>query len=198
MSVNVLVIPEDFRKDQYVLKPIVEKLFESMGVSARVIVCKDPLLGGVGEALKWERLEEILVRYRGMIKVFLLLLDRDCDQNRVNKLAGLEEKARKFLATPTKVLLAQDAWQEVEVWVLAGLLELPKRWTWKDIRAECDPKEKYFDKVVADRGLQDAPYQGRGRLANEAARNYARIRALCDEDVGRLEQRIREALEESR
>jgi len=46
--------------------------------------------------------------------------------------------------------------------------------------------------------VQDAPYQGRDRLANEAARNYARIRALCDEDVGRLEQRIGEALEESR
>ncbi len=51
---NVLVIPEDFRKDQYVLKPIIQKMMQAIGLSARVEVCRDPLLGGVGEALKWE------------------------------------------------------------------------------------------------------------------------------------------------
>lgn len=31
---NVLVIPEDFRKDQYVLKPIVAAMLGSIGVNA--------------------------------------------------------------------------------------------------------------------------------------------------------------------
>jgi hypothetical protein len=33
---NVLVIPEDFRKDQYVLKPILRKMMQSLGSKARV------------------------------------------------------------------------------------------------------------------------------------------------------------------
>lgn len=73
MAINVLVIPEDFRKDQFVLKPIVEQMMRSVGVTARVTVCKDPLLGGVEQALKWERLEEILFRYKGTTRVFLLV-----------------------------------------------------------------------------------------------------------------------------
>nr|MCU0671308.1 hypothetical protein [Myxococcota bacterium] len=82
MAVNVLVIPEDFRRDQYVLKPLAEAMFARQGVKARVQVCRDPLLGGVGEAMKRERLAEILERYRGMTRVFLLIVDRDCDKNR--------------------------------------------------------------------------------------------------------------------
>lgn len=55
---NVLLIPEDFRKDQYILKPLFIRLFGIIGRRARVRVCQDPLLGGVGEALKSERLKE--------------------------------------------------------------------------------------------------------------------------------------------
>jgi len=58
---NVLVIPEDFRKDQYMLKPIVMAMMKEVGKpKARVRVCQDPLLGGISEALKWERIEEIM------------------------------------------------------------------------------------------------------------------------------------------
>lgn len=57
---NVLVIPEDFRKDQYILQPIVQAMFAEIGrPRARVVVCKDPLLQGVSEAMKKERLSEI-------------------------------------------------------------------------------------------------------------------------------------------
>ena len=48
---RVLVIPEDFRKDQYLLKPLFGRLFATMGGrNVRVRVCQDPLLGGVDEA----------------------------------------------------------------------------------------------------------------------------------------------------
>ena len=58
--VKVLIIPEDFRNDQYILKPLFSRLFRSLGRGpVRVRVCQD-LLGGVGEALKAERLAEIV------------------------------------------------------------------------------------------------------------------------------------------
>lgn len=50
---NVLVIPEDFRKDQYIVAPIVRRMFEVLAKpNANVRVCLDPLLGGIGEATK--------------------------------------------------------------------------------------------------------------------------------------------------
>lgn len=49
---NVLVIPEDFRKDQYMLKPIVEAMMKEVGQKAKVAVCQNPLLGGIDQALK--------------------------------------------------------------------------------------------------------------------------------------------------
>ena len=80
---NVLVIPEDFRKDQYILKPLFRRLFQDLGrPSARVAVCQDPLLGGIGEALKSERLVEIVERYDGMTDLFILCVDRDGEMHR--------------------------------------------------------------------------------------------------------------------
>jgi hypothetical protein len=54
---NVLIIPEDFRKDQYVVKPIIQRMFVAVGKpNAKVRVCLDPLMGGVREATRWARI----------------------------------------------------------------------------------------------------------------------------------------------
>lgn len=188
---NVLVIPEDFRKDQYILKPIVERLVAPIASRARVRVCQDPLLGGVAEALRWERIEEIVDRYRGMVQLFLLVVDRDGNQHRRDALDNLEQHAQGTLGGTDRVFLAENAWQEVEVWVLAGQKDLPSDWRWADIRAEPNPKERFFDPYVAMRGLTNAPYAGRSVLAAEAAGRYPRIRQLCPEDIGSLEQRVK-------
>ena len=75
---NVLIIPEDFRNDQFILKPLFEQLLCSMGKqNARVRVCQDPLLGGIGEAMKSERIAEIVERYDGITDIFVLCVDRD-------------------------------------------------------------------------------------------------------------------------
>lgn len=74
---NVLVIPEDFRKDQYMLKPIVAAMLDWIGVAARVEICQDPLLGGVTEALKRERIKDIIEQYSWKVQLFLLCVDRD-------------------------------------------------------------------------------------------------------------------------
>jgi hypothetical protein len=140
---KVLVIPEDFRKDQYMLLPIIKEMLSRVGKPhANVQVCKDPLLGGVEQAMNWEKLREILDRYRGMVDLFLLCVDRDGQQGRRTALDNLEAKAASVLPSRRK-FIAENAWQEIEVWVLAGH-DLPKNWIWGDIRAELNPKETYF------------------------------------------------------
>ncbi|MDF5730871.1 MAG: hypothetical protein PUP92_23370 [Rhizonema sp. PD38] len=140
---NVLVIPEDFRKDQYMLKPIFMAMMKEVGKpNAKVRVCQDPLLGGVSEALKWERIQEIIVRYKGMVNLFLLCVDRDGKKGRKEALTTIEQQAANIL-TGGRLLLAENAWQEIEVWVLAGH-DLLSDWNWQVIRNEVNPKETYF------------------------------------------------------
>lgn len=194
MSINVLIIPEDFRKDQYVLKPIIEKMMASIDVRARVRVCMDPKLGGVGEALKWEQMQKIVNRYRGMTRIFLLIIDRDCDENRRAKLDALEQKAEAMLAGANCCFLAENAWQELEVWVLAGVSDLPNDWSWKAIRQDCDPKENYYLPYARQQNADREPHGGRESLTKKAAANYQRIRRLCSEDVAALETRVRTVL----
>jgi hypothetical protein len=190
LSFRVLVIPEDFRKDEPLLKPILEKMLEACGRKAKVRICKDPLLGGVREALKWPRIQEILDRYRGMVDCFLLVVDRDGEEGRAKSLASLEKEAARFLGVEGR-FFAENAWQEIEVWALAGLTDLPRSWAWKTVRAEANAKEAYFELYVRQKGLTAEPFGGRLRLGLEAAKNYPRIRKLCPEDVGALESRLK-------
>ena len=188
MSFNVMIIPEDFRDDQYILKPIIEKMFEVVGKPrARVLMCME-LLGGYSEAVKRERIQEIIDDYP-LIDLFLLIVDRDGDANRYLTLERIEDESKKILPLP-RMLLAEHAWQEIEVWALAGQ-DLPSDWRWQDIRAERDPKEHYFQPFAESRNLTDRPGKGRMTLGKEAALNYTRVRSRCTEDIVRLEDRIR-------
>ncbi len=139
---NVLVTPEDFRKDQYILKPIITAMLDALGRSARVEVCQDPLLGGVEQALNWHRIRDIIEQYARKVRLFLLCVDRDGKEGRRAALDGLERKAAEVLPTG-RILVGKNAWQEVEVWVLAGH-DLPGDWSWSAIRAHSDSKEAYF------------------------------------------------------
>ncbi len=191
MSIKVLVIPEDFRKDLPVLKPIVRKLMTEVVGKAAVMVCQDPLLGGVSEALKWQRIAEVIDMYP-MVDLFLLIVDRDGLPGRRVSLDSLETRAAS-LERP-RVLIGACAWQEVEVWLLAGMKDLPKEWSWSEVRAERDPKELYFEPYARQRGLLGHQNEGRDVLAREASRRYrSRIRMRCPE-VKRLEGHVRSAL----
>jgi hypothetical protein len=186
--VNVLIIPEDFRKDQFVLKPIVEKMFEQIGKArAKVAMCFDPLLGGIDQATKWERIADVLDMYP-MVDVFLLIVDRDGVAGRRQALDGLEKKAEQVLRHE-RTLFAENAWQEIEVWALAGQ-DLPKNWSWGEIRKEIHPKESYFVKLAESRGLLDEPGQGRSTMGREAAANYKRVISRCKEDLESLQNRL--------
>jgi hypothetical protein len=189
MSYNVLVIPEDFRKDQGILKPIVSAMLAAAGrPRANVRVCQNPRLGGTGQALKKERIAEVVQMYP-MINLFLLCVDRDGQSGRRQQLDNIESYIRSEC---DRVLLAENAWQEIEVWVLAGLTDLPADWAWTDIRADANPKEVYYLPIACRKGLEMEPDEGRGILARQAAANYQRIHQLCAEDIQTLQRRVQE------
>ena len=185
---RVVIIPEDFRNDQYILKLLVEAMLTAAGrPRALVTVCRDPVIRGVDQALDRDVLAQILERYSGMTDLFLLCVDRDGVASRRHALEALEVHAAGLL-NPGQVLLGENAWQELEVWILAGQIDLS--WDWKAIRAEVHPKEKYYGPYAHRRGVSEQVGGGRKILAEEAARRYQRVRSLCPEDVRRLEARI--------
>ena len=193
---NVLIILEDFVNDESMVLPIVRAMMVAIGKpKAKVTVCKNPRLRGHAEALRWEKIQEILERYGGMTDLFLVCVDRDGNEDRRAKLDGLEKKAQKFLSEKyksPKTFFGENAWQELEVWVLAGCENIPKIWKWSEIRAERKSKTSYFMRFAEQRSLLEARCQGRGILAEEAAKRYDRIRQLCPEDIQKLEKNLRQ------
>ena len=187
---NILIIPEDFRKDQYILKPIFQRLVATLGSSAsRVRVCQDPLLGGVGEALKSSRIEEVIERYP-MVHIFILCVDRD---GRLGRRQRLNEIETEFDSDSDQTFLAENAWEELETWVLAGV-DLPNCWSWSDVRAEVEVKERYFEPLVTQLGLSGSPGGGRKALGEAASQRMGAIRQKCSEDFDHLAIRLQDEL----
>jgi hypothetical protein len=178
---NVLIIPEDFRKDQYVLKPLVVSMLAALGKpNAKVRVLTDPLLGGIDKALDLQTLRsEVLGRYKGMVQLFLLLVDRDGNPGRRHALSNLEQALRLELAQG-KAFLGECAFQEIEVWALAGA-DLPTDWAWSEVRAHVHPKEAFFQPLAKAMAVADEPGEGRDTLGAEAARQLPRVMRLCPE-----------------
>lgn len=107
---RVLIIPEDFEKDQHLLKPIFERLLQSIGKPrARVRVCQNPRLRGIAQALNAVRMLEIVERYRGMTDILILCVDRDGEIGRRQRLDQLES-----LYSAAIDFLAANAWEEIE------------------------------------------------------------------------------------
>ena len=183
---RVLLIPEDFRNDQYILKPIFKRLFSDLGrPTLRVEVCLEPLLGGVQEALKSERLRDVVQQYP-TVDIFILCVDRDGEEGRRQRLNEIE-------AEFGDTFFAENAWEEIETWLLAGL-RLPSNWNWKEVRKEVQVKERYFELLVAERGLSNSPGGGRKTLGDEAARRIGEIRRKCPEDFDCLARRLEAAV----
>lgn len=192
---KVLIILEDFSKDQYMIKPIVKAMLDYLGKPrVSVVVCLNPRLRGISQATRWEAIRSILDMYP-MIDLFLLLVDRDGESGRRLTLNNIECQAADYMNDPHRKLLAENAWQELEVWVLAGLDNLPGDWSWTAIRSEIDPKETYFLPYARRHGLTESPGEGRKTLGDQAAKYYRRLRSLCVEDLQSLESNIKQWLD---
>lgn len=175
---RVLIIPEDFRNDQYILKPVVRRILSDAGKpNARVEVCTRPRLRGVQEALDSSTIQDIIETYP-MVDAFVLIVDRDGLSSRAAQLADLEKKTKRHLR-PGSTLIAEAAVEELEVWALAAEKLSAKQWA--DIRREHHPKERYFEPLVKKRGLSDSPGSGRRILGDAAARAVDRVKARCSE-----------------
>ena len=142
---------------------------------------------GVDEALKSSRIEEVIERYP-MVHIFILCVDRDGRPGRRHRLDEIEAE---FDATQT--FLAENAWEELETWVLAGV-DLPNNWNWSDLRGEIDVKELYFEPLVARLGLSDSPGGGRKALGEAASQRIRAIRQKCPEDFDSLATRLQQVL----
>ena len=185
---KTLIIPEDFRKDQYILKPLFTRLLRSLGVPViQVEICQNPLLGGVSEALKTDNLTRILARHRGMYDLYILCVDRDGEVGRRQRLDDIQAQFPNGAR-----FLAENAWEELETWVLAGLV-LPGNWRWADVRAEINVKEQYFEPLAVLRGVANSQGGGRRVMAELASRRIRAIRRKCPEDFDELALRIEAA-----
>lgn len=185
---KVLVIPEDPTLDQHVLKPVVERLFKDFGPGARITILQDPHLEGLSQALDPTTIGLILERYP-MADLFLLIVDRDCDQQRHQRAEARELQARDSGRT----LFGCLAIEEVETWALAlHASELADRW--KEVRAECHPKEVYFEPLAREKGwLREGAGRGRSAAMRALPGNWKALRSRCPELQG-LQDRIQQWL----
>jgi hypothetical protein len=182
-----MIIPEDPALDQYILKPVVEAIFSEVNRVASVKVLQNPRLRSVEQALEPTQLISIINSYR-QEDLFLLLVDRDCDQNRINRIKARELEAENI----GKLVIGCLAIEEVEMWALAIYQnQLPA--PWQEMRKECHPKEAYFNLLVTQLALQNDVGRGRKHLMKSLSGQYSRLLRLCPEIV-ELRDRIRQKL----
>jgi hypothetical protein len=145
------------------LKPLFDRLFAGLQrPNTRVVVCMAPLLQGVSEALKEDRLAEILLRYQ-MANIFVLCVDRDGVMTRRNRLDELERK----LGTP-RCFPSVNAWEELETSLPAGL-DLRKEWVGQISAGKFRSRNAISNR---SRGSEASP------MAREAAAGHSERRPL--------------------
>ncbi len=181
---KVLVIPEDPTLDKYILKPIVERLFKDVGRKAQIEVLEDPHLRGIDEALDRDMVERIIAE-NPMVDLFLLMVDRDC-----NRYTNEERAEAREQEHPGK-LLACLAVQEVEVWMVALHREAVDAPSWKELRADCDPKERYADPLLRKLSSPTAVGHGRKQAMREISTQWNPLLQRCEE-LARLRERLQE------
>jgi hypothetical protein len=119
-----------------------------------------------------------------MVDLFLVMVDRDCNRH------GNEERAAAREQEHPGKLLACLAVQEVEVWMVAlhrEALDVP----WKDLRADCDPKERYADPLLRQLSSPTAVGHGRKQAMREIAPRWNALVQRCEE-LARLRERLKE------
>ena len=177
---KVLIIPEDPTLDQYILKPIVGRIFADLGKAPRIEVLSNPRLRGVSQALDSAILTNVVETFR-MIDLFLILVDRDGNLHR----AGV---AHQREAEHQGRLFACLAIEEIEVWMLAihrESLELP----WSDVRAEIHPKGRFAQPFLGKNAPKLDPGAGRAWAMRDLGARWRGILQCCPE-LNELQERI--------
>lgn len=191
---KILVIPEDQRLDEHIVKPVIEALVNDIGLSAQVTVLPEPRLRGASHVFSEKGVDgngppllETILAENPMVDCFILVIDRDCDRDgHVAKVAAREKRYEK--------LLGCLAVQELEVWMLALYKdELMKEGLvqgWNEVRDECDPKERWAEPLLERLGSA-GPGGGRKRAMRALSGKLKTLMSLCEEV-----RELREKLEE--
>ena len=184
---KVLVIPEDPTLDQYILKPLVGRLFTDLGRPARIDVLSKPRLRGVDQALSAPVLSDIADTFR-MIDLFLVLVDRDGNLERPAVAAARE-------AEHTGRLFVCLAIEEVEVWMLA-LHRSTLGVAWTEVRSERNPKERFAAPFLSANAPKLDAGGGRAWAMRELGAGWRGLLQVCPE-LQELRDRIHRWLRSS-
>lgn len=177
---KVMVIPEDPTLDQYILKPVMERMFLDLGRSARVQVLANPRLRGVAQALDAATVARVVAMYP-MIDLFCIMVDRDAEPGRPI------EAGRREAEHPDRLMVCL-AVEEVEVWMLAVHREglgAP----WQDVRSERDPKERFAQPFLAAHAPRPSLGEGRVWAMRELGSKWRGVLTVCPE-LEELKQRL--------
>jgi hypothetical protein len=188
LSVDVLIVPEDFTYNGYILGPLVKRMLSECGRSnANVSPPKGPQPKGYEHAKSLLR-NRYFELYRHM-SLLLFLPDFDGKgESRNDELRALEREAAQQGAR----LLCCAAKEEVEVWLLAGHRDRLGQ-SWQEVRSDTSVKENVFQPFLAVHGNPKAPGGGRDLLMERTLNGYSALLRLCPE-LADLERRIQEAL----
>jgi hypothetical protein len=178
--VKVMVIPEDPTLDQYILKPVMERMFLDLGRRARVEVLANPRLRGVAQALDAATVARVMAMYP-MIDLFCLMVDRDGVPER-----PVEARARET-EHPDRLMVCL-AVEEVEVWMLAVHRERLAA-SWQDIRSERDPKERFARPFLEAHAPRQSLGAGRVWAMRDLGNKWRGVLAVCPE-LEELKQRL--------
>ena len=128
-----------------------------------------------------------------MFDFFILCVDRDGVVGRRQRLDDIEAEIQAQFRNSVR-FLAENAWEELETWVLAGL-DLPPEWRWPDVRAADSTSRKHYFEPLIIRNVEcrvDSSHTGGRRTlrGEEAARRIPAIRRKCPEDFDALALRL--------
>jgi hypothetical protein len=116
---RVIVIPEGVQYDHLILRPIFSAMFHHLGKRHAKIDIHSPGVRGFDAVRRIDYILAIIADFP-TADLIVLCVDRDGDPHRREALDDLESKISKVLPAP-RLFLAEHAWQEVEVWALAGI-----------------------------------------------------------------------------
>ncbi|MCX7428358.1 MAG: hypothetical protein NTW96_22350 [Planctomycetia bacterium] len=185
---KVFVIAEDWRLDQYILKPVLQRLFDELRPNTKIDFCREPRVGGVSQATNHEILTEVFGNYP-QANLFLLILDRDCDSGREDAL----ERCIAHANESGKIMLGCVAIEEIEVWALALHRDSFSE-PWKNVRGDCDPKDAYFEPLAQRNGWLSSPGKGRKAAMKNLSGRWRGLKQRCDE-LQSLQDRLRTKLD---
>lgn len=158
---------------------------------ARIQIVSNPRITGFSSLLA--NLCDVVQRYAPQVDAIVVAFDtdgEDGEDGRPNKAARVRNALSRC---PSPKVAIVGAIQELEVWALWGSRAQIDS-SWGTVRAERDPKERYFDRLLtrADALLADG---GRTRLVSLSLRpSFESLATGCSE-VGDLRDDIKRVLD---